>query len=292
VYDEPGAFPVTLTASFLQCSETASSQVFVFKEPTIAFGMVEGLQCEPYPAYFVDSSSSDTPLTYLWNFGDGCTSTEQNPMHLYTEPGQYTVTLQITTTAGCTAVLTLTKPGMITVHPTPVSDFDVTPQSTDICHSSITFIDHSEGALWYYYIFDDEGAVSQESSPHYTYLTDGTHNPMQIVINEFQCRDTSYQSIFVEPFMIYIPNTFTPDGDEFNNYFHAATALDSEEWEMRIYNRWGELVYQTTDQYGEWDGTFKGLLAAEGMYSYKVKYISCAPGSRWEELTGHFSLLR
>jgi gliding motility-associated-like protein len=292
VFDAAGEFPVILTASFLDCSLSAASSVFVFKEPTIEFGMKHGLQCVPYHAYFVDSSSADTQIFYQWDFGDGGTSTEQNPIHIYTQAGQYTVTLSITTTTGCAETLTLTKPGLVVVHPTPVSDFDVNPKLTDICHAFITFTDQSQGALTFIYVFDDGNAASEEANPHYNYITDGTHNPLQIAINEFGCRDTSRNSLFIEPFTVYIPNTFTPDGDEFNNTFSAVLALDAVEWEMKIYDRWGQLVFTSDDQHGEWDGTYNGLMAPQGVYSYTVRYISCSGGDRWDELTGHVSLLR
>jgi len=273
VYNQPGEFPVTLTASFLNCSETATSSVFVFKEPTIGFGLEFGTQCVPYPAYFTDSSSADTPIDYFWDFGDGGTSTEQNPTHIYTQPGSFVITLQITTTSGCATTLSLTRADLIDVHPTPVSGFSVDPQLTDICHAGITFTDHSQNSLFFYYIFDDEGAVSQEQSPVYWYTTPGTHHPMQIVINEFECRDTTYQDVFIEPFALYIPNTFTPDGDEFNNYFKAVSALQAEEWEMNIYNRWGQLVFSSSTGGRGWDGRINGQLQKTNTYVWMVKAV-------------------
>lgn len=298
VYDQPGQFTVTLTGSFLNCSETATSQLFVFREPEVNFGMIDGLQCVPFEAHFIDSSVADTPISYLWNFGDGGTSTEQNPVHVYTSTGQFPVTLQIWTAAGCIDTLTMTRVDLINVHPRPVSAFSVDPPTTDICHSTIQFTDHSFGAISVFYSFDDLGdllegpPVSTEDNPSYTYLSDGTHWPYQIATNEFGCKDTSRTSVFIEPFTVYVPNAFTPDGNDYNNEFYAQSYLDAVEWEMSVYNRWGELLFKTNDQYAKWDGFYEGQLVPSGVYTYVVRYISCAEWEGEQVISGHVTLLR
>jgi gliding motility-associated-like protein len=293
-YSTYGHFPVTLTASFLTCSESASSAVFVFREPEINFGLVPGLQCAPFPAQFIDSSVADTPIQYFWDFGDGGSSNEQDPLHIYTVPGQYPVTLNIVTTEGCKDTLSLTKDNLIFVRPTPVAGFTVTPDKTDICHSTIAFTDQSTGGIRYVYIFDDGDltTASEEQNPYYGYYNYGYHYPLQIVENEFGCSDSAKGKIFIEPYTVYIPNAFTPDADEFNPTFRTFAALEAVEWDFKIYNRWGELVFETDDQHDEWDGTYKGVRAMPGVYTYKLRYISCANGERWEELTGHVTLVR
>ena len=298
VYNQPGHFNVTLTASFLSCSQTASSSLFVFKEPTINFGLEDGLQCVPFPAQFIDSCTSDTPLYYLWDFGDGGTSTLANPMHVYTQPGQYPVTLQVHTLAGCIETLTLTRNDLINVHPRPVSIFTVNPPTTDICHSTISFNDQSQGAISVWYNFDDTNELIEDSptssldDPVYMYLTSGTHYPLQIATNEFGCTDSSRQQIIVEPFTVYIPNAFTPDGNDYNNTFYAKSYLDASEWEMRIFNRWGELLFTSHDQYEEWDGMYKGELVPSGIYTYVVKYTPCSVWEGEQKLVGHVNVLR
>lgn len=293
VYNTYGNFPVTFTASFMECSRTVNSSVKVFRQPEIGFGLVQGIQCDPFPAQFRDSSISDTPIQYFWTFGDGGTSTLKNPGHTYFEPGQFPVTLQIITTEGCKDTLTLTRLDLINVKPTPIAGFLVDPPTTDICNSAITFTDISEGGDFYVYLFDDEiKSASTAQNPVYSYFSPGTHNPMQIVSNEFGCSDTARSVVMIDPFTVYIPNAFTPDGDEYNNTFGAAVALETVEWNFRIYNRWGEMVFESADQDSEWDGTYNGTICQDGVYSYILRYISCADFDRWEEITGHVVLLR
>jgi gliding motility-associated-like protein len=292
VYNTPGSHNIALTASFLQCSESASSSVFLFKEPTIDFGLVEDLPCAPYLAQFTNNSTADSEIYYYWSFGDGGSSTEETPVHLYQNPGQYSVTLQIRTEEGCVDTLTLTQIGLVVVHPSPVAEFTIDKTRMDICNATVQFTDQSEGALFFEYIFDDAEAGSSDQNPSYTYTTDGTHNPFLIAYNEFGCSDTARRSLFVEPFPIYIPNTFTPDGNEFNNNFNVGLALDPLEWEMRIFNRWGEQVFKTNDPEDYWDGQYNGFPAPDGIYAYKVKYVPCGANQDPVTITGHVNLLR
>lgn len=293
VYSEPGLFPVTLTASFLECTETASSSVLVFQEPVIDFGILPGLQCPPFTAHFVDKSEADSEIQYFWDFGDGGTSNEQNPVHPYVGSGLFPVTLQIVTTEGCKDTLSLTL-NLVDIKPAPFAGFDVTPSLTDVCNSTVSFINTSEGGYTYIYQFDDIiNSASEEENPHYTYLGAGYHYPLQIVRSEFGCSDSASATILVEPYTVYIPNAFTPGGsDELNNTLKTVAALGPVEWEFKIYNRWGELVFESTDPNAEWDGTYNGSPAPEGIYSYTLRYVSCASGDHWDDLSGHISLIR
>jgi gliding motility-associated-like protein len=128
----------------------------------------------------------------------------------------------------------------------------------------------------------------------YAYQNSGSHYPYQVAINEFGCRDTSYQTLFIEPFVIYIPNTFTPDGNEFNNDFNAKYALEVYEWEFRIYDRWGEMIFETTDPEMAWDGVYMNEfgLVQEGTYAYVLRYVSCEFPDVWQQQTGHVNVLR
>ncbi len=292
VFDIFGTFPITLTASFNSCTESVTHSVFIFREPTLNFRVEPGPRCVPALVQFTDLSVADSPISYLWNFGDGGTSTLQNPSHLYTEVGIYSVSLNITTAEGCIDTLFMLQQDLVTIHPSPTSLFNVDPIQTDICHAEITFSDQSSGASSIFYWFDDSTYFSNEANLIYNYTTSGWHRPMQVATNEFGCSDTSYKELYIEPFIIFIPNTFTPDGNEFNNDFNAKFALEVIEWEFKIYNRWGELVYTTSNpQYG-WDGTFNGKLVQEGVYAYVLRYVSCEKPDAWQMLVGHVNLLK
>ncbi len=291
-FDTNGLFPVSLTVSFDNCTETYTDNVFVFQSPKVDFLINPGKRCAPSLVQFTDLSQADSPIIYSWNFGDGSTSFEQNPLHVYQSVGDYDVSLTIQTTEGCVDTLTMISPIPITITPSPTSNFKVDPPKTDVCHSEITFTNLSIGSDSIYYAYDDGTFNSSSDSLTHTYGSGGWFRPMQIAFNEFGCSDTSYQTLYIEPFNIFIPNTFTPDGDHFNNIFNAVFSLEVLGSELKIYNRWGELVFVSNNPALGWDGVFQNRMAQDGLYTYQLSYQSCEHPLEWKRVYGFVSVLK
>ncbi len=292
-FNSPGIHTVTLTGQFDNCIETYTSQVFIYSEPTIGFSMIDGLQCAPFFAQFSNHSTADSEMFFEWDFGDGGTSTEMNPGYVYNNPGQYPVTLSVKTAEGCIDTLFLTQTDLVDVNPTPVAAFSTDKTETDICHPVVHFSNLSQDASHYYYRFDDGPSFSHEENPSYYFLNSGDHYVYLIATSDKGCKDTSaFQRIYIEPFSVFIPNTFTPDGDEFNNHFEARMWLEPAEWELRIYNRWGEMVYETFDYQSKWDGTYNNRMVPPGMYTYTLRYKPCAIEHHSIKMTGHINVLK
>lgn len=288
-----GSIPITLTGSHLSCFETITHDIYIYQEPQINFLIEDGLQCTPYVAQFIDLSFAETGISYLWDFGDSETSTEQNPIHIYEVPGNYPITLVISTAAGCIDTLSLTRQDIVDVHPKPQSNYTANPLETDICNSLVSFTDNSQLAETYYYWFDDSIFTSVEQNPSYLFLSDGTHNTMQIVSSEFGCKDSSRLSIYIEPFTIYVPNTFTPNGNDVNELFSPVVYFTAEKWLLEIFDRWGELIFSTTEQDGSWDGTIQsGEIAQDGTYVWKITYTSCEPVNPEKIIVGTINVLK
>ncbi len=293
-FNSPGNVVITLTGTFEECVEVATHNLYIYTPPTIDFTIEPGLQCVPFQAQFIDLSTSETPLNYLWDFGDGGTSTDQNPSYLYENVGNFPVTLTISTDIGCPDTLSLTQSDLVNVRPNPIAGFTATPDFTDICHSEVQMIDASQGAATYFYWFDDSTIFYNGTDPNpiHQYLYDGNHYPYQIVTNEWGCKDTAVSQLYIEPFSLFIPNTFTPDGDEFNNLFAVAHYLEIHEWEMRIFNRWGQVLFESYDPSVGWDGTFNGVMVQDGTYGYAIRYKTCEPLNPDHFITGHVNVLR
>ena len=292
-FSTTGNIPITLTGTFDDCIASVTHDIYIFKEPSVDFSLAPGLQCVPFSANFIDQSFAETEIYYFWDFGDGNTSNEQNPINVYTQTGPFPVTLTIITDRGCIDTLTLTQQDLVHVRPNPEAGFTIDPDYTDICHSVVTFTDQSVGAAEYFYWYDDSTIHSFEQNPVHMYYTDGRHYPMQVVTNEWGCKDTAYQELYIEPFTLYAPNSFTPDGDEFNNTFLPIVYLDVHEWKLQIYNKWGQLVFETNDVNYGWDGTGQnGRLAQSGSYVWKLTYVTCEPHNPRHIGTGHINLLR
>ncbi len=289
VYNSAGLFPITLTVEEGDCIGSFTDSLLVYQEPTIAFDIEEGLYCAPFIALFENLSAADTPLNYLWDFGDGTTSSQQNPVHVYEEPGIYNVSLAVTSTQGCTAELFLEKPGLIEVFPSPTAAFTVDPEETTAFQTEITFEDESIDSEQHFYFFTETDST-EERTATWNYHEGGSHRPFQVVINEYGCRDTAFRTVFVAPqTTLYIPNAFTPDGDDINPVFKPVV-YDVDDYEFIVYNRWGKEVYRTGKTSEGWDGTHNGKESPVGVYVWLVRFRN--DQQIFEQHLGHVSLIR
>ena len=153
-------------------------------------------------------------------------------------------------------------------------------------------IDNNKSNLHISYFFDDFNSGSTDPNPGHTYFSDGMHYPTQIVFNQFGCSDTTFRSITIEPFVVYVPNTFTPDGNEHNNDFYPKMGLEPVEWDMKIFNRWGELVFESRDTQVGWDGTYAGGgMSQVGIYIWVIRFKDDDNDQKYE-FTGHLNLQR
>jgi len=291
-FTQPGLHTVTLTGVFDVCATSAVSTVFVYGVPKIDFLFVNSLQCAPSNAQFVNLSQSDAPTVYFWDFGDGNTSNEMHPNHSYTSVGNYSVSLYMVTLAGCVDSLFLMKQDLVTVHPKPKAGFMVTPNRVDICNSVVQFLDQSMGAVSFFYIFDQGKFISTNSNFTHSYTSVGSDYPMQVVTNQFGCKDSTRRSVFVEPFIFYIPNTFVPDGNNVNDIFKPVCGFEIEAVEFTIYNKWGERIFFSEDLNYGWDGTYRDKPCQDDTYIYTFKYKGCDSPYEWKLVEGFVNLLR
>lgn len=260
----------------------------LLRGPYILFSVSDELKCAPYEALFIQQSYIIGDATFLWDFGDGSTSTEEFPTHVYKEPGVYDVTLVITS-PGC--IMTLERLGFIVVHPSPISQFTISSEREDLYHANFLFSDESIGAVEKKFYFDD-GFSSEETQVLHNYTEASTYYPWQIVINEFGCQDKSIGRLVVIPVIpILIPNAFTPDGDQYNNVFQPIL-YESAVITMEIYNRWGQLIFLNTARDAYWDGAYSsGSLVEDGIYIYRVTYTDFLSKNP-VEVNGHVSVIK
>ncbi|MFK8039619.1 MAG: PKD domain-containing protein [Crocinitomicaceae bacterium] len=291
VFSKAGTIEILFKVFFEECEETYSDNIFVYDTPRIGFGGSTELKCAPYKAQFFNESASDTPIYSKWTFGDGTSpSTEVNPTHVYYEPGVYDVGLIIYTTEGCVDTLELLKEGMVVVEPSPTANFEVEPLIQDEYEAEFTFTNTSEDAhrQWFYF---GNGASTQYTEFTYTYPDPGVYHPYQIVKNIEGCKDTLRKTITVVPNIpIMVPNAFTPDGDGLNNTFKPVL-YKPQDYFMHIYNRWGELMFQSESRYAEWDGYYGGSPAPSGIYLWRIEYYDYET-DLLKEIRGFVTLLR
>jgi gliding motility-associated-like protein len=192
---------------------------------------------------------------------------------IYTESG--TFMYSIPSQNGCDSLVTIN----LTLYPSPVAAFSTNPTVIEQDDSEINVIDSSSGQInaWNWY-FPFEGGIVSSSLQNPTFsIPLGSSNDIVIslqVTDVNGCKDSITKIISVlENSNVYIPNCFTPDGDEFNNTFKPliSDAFDDQNYILSIFNRWGELIFQSKDKNRGWDGTYNGLLQSNGVYTYSVE---------------------
>ena len=290
VWDSAGIYLVTLTVNENGCTGVYTDTVIVYPTPTADFSATPLYGCVPYTVQFSDSSIAGTTISYLWDFGDGFTSTQANPIHTYTDTGSYDVTLIIATTNGCIGIDTFSVPGMVNVLPSPTAGFSVSDSAVSIFDPFITVTDESQNADSCVMNFGD-GFVTSDCNSIHTYWAYGSYVITQIVYNQYGCTDTARKTIEILPEnRFYIPNTFTPNGDGLNDLFMPAI-MGGDNYRFMIFDRWGELIFDTQDTFQGWDGRYKGTKCQEDVYVWKIEYTNVVDLEE-VRLIGHVNLIR
>lgn len=281
LYSAAGSYTIELLIiSNFGCLDSISKVRVVNPNPVVNFSAIDTVGCEPLCVSFQNSSSisTGTIATWLWDASDGSqVSNAQNLFHCYIDdsvylPVSYSPSLTVTSDSGCVSILS--KNNYITVYPQPDASFTVQPQTTTIIDPVVSITDLTTGGDFWYWNFGDSDTSSVFDPAPHTYSDTGTYTIMLITSTQYNCIDTAYQTVIVEPnFLFYIPNVFTPDGDGINDSF-TGKGIFITEFEMTIFDRWGSLIYKSTDINKPWDGRAnRGVEGAQTdvyIYSFKI----------------------
>jgi gliding motility-associated-like protein len=295
-----GVYPITLTVINNVCVETVTETVTIQAiPPVIDFSADPVSGCAPLTVSFTNLSQFAEPGSFVWRFGDGqATSNAINPTYTYYEPGTYTVSLAGSNITS--QVVTETKPLLITVSQKPRAAFDVKPLVLYIPGGVLYTRNNSLGAGRFLWEFGD-GGTSEETEPQHTYTTEGYYDISLIAISPDNCSDTTRVSRAVKVEQggtMLVPNAFSPSpngptggavGNGKNDVF-IPLMVGVTQFEMVVFNRWGELLFQTTDQGIGWDGYHKGQLCPQDVYVYKIS-AEYSNGQRVVR-TGDINLIR
>lgn len=285
-------YTVTVTDGCGSVAAIDSITITVSAPPVITFAADTQSGCMPLCVTFTNTTPNSSLCA--WDFGDNTTSTATcTPQHCYNLPGSYDVSLVVTDGNGCTG--TLAVPGFITVYPVPFASFSVNPQPATLLDPVITFTDASSGAqAWNWDFGDPLNSTSVLQNTTFTYSDSGHYAVTLTVTNMYGCTDDTTVIVDVElDDTFYAPNCFTPDGDGTNDVFYPkGSGIDWSTFEMLIFDRWGNLIFKTTDINTPWDGRVQGKNAPAqiDVYVWVVNYetVLRKPYTHM----GHISLVR
>ena len=277
---QPTTYSVTITNA---CGATITDSIHIAfnPQPTIDLTLVPLSVCVPYSMVFnhnsVAGNSSDPITQWLWDFGDGTTSNLEYPVHSYAQPGVYPVILTVNTDGGCTSNTTST-PFTVNAYPSPVAVFTMSSTHLNLPYDLLTIDNLSTGANSYVWNFGDGGS-STLFEPHYLYSLIGNFHIELIAMNQYGCADSAYAEVTTDADIVF-PNAFTPntagsnggiyDMNNYNNDIFFPYSAGVVEYELKIYNRWGELIFESHDIKQGWDGYYKGQLCQQDVYVWEA----------------------
>lgn len=288
-FNVPGKYSLLfVTTTDRGCKDSIWKVLVVSQSPEVDFETQP--VCTNDSALFTNTSvgAGGGAAKWLWQFGDGHTSTAKEPFHFYSLAGYYKVTLTGISANGCSD--TLARDSAINIVPAPIAYF--TMDEPDIFSSPITvkFHNHSQYGTNYFWSFGN-GKSNREVHPIEKYYDTGRYTVSLAVSNDFSCFDDFDTTLYLAPVSdIYIPNAFTPNSDPLNAVFKIAGVLYYREFKMLVFDRWGKLMFYSDDPERGWDGRYEGVDVAEGVYQYIIEFKPF--DGKIKTYTGNVHLLR
>lgn len=288
-FTAPGTYSTKLRiASAFGCEDSARMGLYVYPSPTVT--LIGDTACSGEELYFTGNAtvSPGNIQRYEWDFGDGGTSTQQNPVHTYTSSGTFTLRLRAITDQGCDA--TINVPGAAVSLVRPKANFVSNHLGSRGFESDYIFTDRSTGADQWLWDLGD-GNTSTDQNPKHTYNDTGRMRVTQYVTNSDGCFDSTSQFLWLKPELAWwVPTAFTPNRDTKNETWGPVALYGTLSYHMQLFNRWGELIWDNKNPNAGWDGTFNGKPVPDGVYVWRVwlRYID----GRFYAFDGTVTVLR
>jgi PKD repeat protein/dTDP-4-dehydrorhamnose 3,5-epimerase-like enzyme len=271
-----------------QRNETITLQVDVPVVVNLPQVIAQG--CAPLTVQFPNLPL--TNVSWSWNLGNGQTSSAAAPLVVY-QAGTYTATLTVTTAAGCTS--NASSSGQIIAHQSPTAAFSASPWSTDLDNALISFTNQSSGNITSYSWNFGDGGTSAFFSPQHQYTDIGQFQVDLYVVDINGCTANTTHVVEITPvYDITLPNAFTPgtgggngggwSANDLSNDVFYAFVRNVKDFRMRIFNRWGELIFESTDVLRGWDGYYRDQLSPQDVYVVQT-WVRFLDGREIQKLT-------
>ncbi|MCB0479979.1 MAG: gliding motility-associated C-terminal domain-containing protein [Flavobacteriales bacterium] len=281
-----------------ECGSPEASDTVVVEilpQPEVNFVGDTLAGCPPLISKFQNLTNASAKCR--WEFGDGSrTQTCQDVYKTYTQAGKYDVTLVVESVDGCKD--SLKKENYVDIYRVPRAGFSMSPQPTDILNTNIHFEDESEGRIiewnWNFASMD----TSLERNPTFRFPDEAAGKyPVRLdVYSDLGCKDDTIRYVVINAkYFLYIPSSFTPNGDGKNDTWKPlGTGFEPDFFHVTVFDRWGRLVYESIDYNDAWDGVVStsGEKAPVGVYSYKIVAGDANNEKERHELFGTITIVK
>jgi gliding motility-associated-like protein len=269
-YQNKGTYTITLTESDPNACNSPDSvkKIVSFNSFFVKSGFKYADVCYGDTAFFTNTSGNAT--SYKWFVGDSVFKTT-DPYYRFDSAGTYKVKLVAYNDKSCNKADSVEQ--TITVNPKPIADFLVTydhpiPEVNDSVH----FNNRSQKADSYNWDFGDKYG-SQESNPVHFYKRTGDYYVCLQSSNKYGCSDTACKKVHSDVLPLAdLPTGFSPNGDGNNDILYVRGAA-IESLNLKIFNRWGQLVFESNSQKDGWDGTYKGKPQEMDAYGFVLNVV-------------------
>lgn len=248
-------------------------------------------RCVPFKTVFnfIPSSQNSTNMQSTWQL-DGHVFSSKTFSYNFTTAGTYSITgLLWDTLSNCKNSINI----WVDAYPQPKADFKFLPEKPVENTDEIIFTNTSNGenqTEWTWYFADHSATKLKGQTARYLFKEAGNYPVVLVVKNGWGCSDTTIKSMRIEEdFNVFIPNAFTPNGDELNDVF-VPVLRGVKFYALSVFDRWGTLLFETAELNKGWDGTYKGVASKQDVYVWKMS-VSSKSGEQ-KNLTGQVTLTR
>ena len=279
------------------CINTDQVNVTLEPVPVVSFTPDVTFGCVPLTVIFTNTTPNSANC--IWTMSDGTVLTGCTTVsNTFTQAGCYDITLTTTSTNGC--VGTFTAVDLVCAEEAPIASFMPSASVISEMNPIVNFINTTTGAVNYVWNFGDNTPTSILVNPSHDYSSDpiGNYIVTLIAYSPAGCVDTAYSTIQIyEDLIFYVPNTFTPDNDDYNPTFQPifTAGYDPYDYTLLIFNRWGEIVFESHNTEIGWDGSYGSNdeidLVQDGTYTWKIEFKTTRNDERIMRV-GHVNILR
>ncbi len=266
-FPEADDYTISLVVRGEHCSDSTWLTIEILPHPPVAQFQPVQPGCVPLTIQFENTSSYST--SFLWEFGDGAISNKPNPEYTYYESGIYRIKLTAFGDGGIDTYSTNND-----VYVLPRAFFELAPRYVYVNDKEVHFFNLSDNGAVFEWDFGD-GTTSDEFNPKHLYSQEGTYDVTLSVWTENNCFDlyVMESAVLVQPSgKLIFPNAFRPESPiEENQTFKPGVIDQVDEYHLMIFDRWGEMIFESFDKDTGWDGSIDGKIAKQDVYVWKVE---------------------